>query len=167
MRQIALAAMTALSFWGCGSSSNGPADPTEFSPRDAALPPDASATVPDAGAAVSDAATAPDASTGEVTLTINNFLAWCAVSVTQPAGAALADPAKSATNTLSEPAGTVVVLHAVAASAAFEWVPAGGTGGWSGSIDVGQDPTAHDVTVTLDSSKTVDVCCPFADGTGC
>jgi hypothetical protein len=109
----------------------------------------------------------PDASVPEVKLTVSNFLAWCAITVAQPSGATLANPPTSATNSLTEPAGTVVVLHGAPASAAFEWVPAGGVGGWSGAIDPGQDPKGTDVTVTLDASKTVDVCCPFTDGSGC
>jgi hypothetical protein len=110
----------------------------------------------------------PGTTTGNThNLTLSNFEAWCAITVAQPDGTSLPNGATAANNVVALPAGTVVKLHGEAAGSAFEWVPAGGRGGWSGAIDPGQDRLAKDVTVTLDGDKTVNVCCPFTNGTGC
>ncbi len=159
---------------GPDASVSQPPDAAAPGPDAATEPPDAASEPPDAASEPPDAAEpadanqeAPDASATTATLFIDNFLAWCAVTVTQPAGATLTDPATSASNSLTAPIGTVVVLHGEPASASFEWVPAGGTGGWSGDIDPGQDGKSKDVTITLTGEKSVSVCCPFTDGTGC
>jgi hypothetical protein len=104
---------------------------------------------------------------GTFTLTIANFASWCAIAVTQPAGTALPNGASGATNVLSLPANTVVRLHGEPASSTFIWAPSAGKGGWSGGIDSNQNPLSKDTQVTLSASKAINVCCPFADGTGC
>ena len=87
-----------------------------------------------------------------VTLKLEDYLSWCSVSVNQ--GTASAD----ATQTLTVPQGTVVPLTADAASSVFVW------GYWVGTD--GDTNASHDTgkaaTVTMDKSKVVQACCPFA-----
>lgn len=108
----------------------------------------------DAGPAL-DAGTTDDAGPSVdggamVTLTVQNYLAWCSVSV---AGGA-ASPA--AIQTITVPVGTVVALDA-SALAGFVW------GYWFGTD--GDTSAAHDTTmttmVTVDADMTVQACCPF------
>jgi hypothetical protein len=100
-------------------------------------------------------------------LTVSNFDSWCAITVTQPSGTVLPNGATGASNKVTLAGGTVVKLHGEPAGGSFEWAPSTGHGGWSGAIDNGQDPLSKDTTVTLNADKTVNVCCPFKDGTGC
>lgn len=120
----------------------------------------------------STTATGPTGSTGTTgstsfNLTLSNFEAWCAITVTQPAGTTLPAGASGSNNVVAFPSGTVVKLHGEPASSYFEWAPSTGHGGWSGAIDPGQDPISKDITVTLTENQTVNVCCPFTNGSGC
>jgi hypothetical protein len=84
-----------------------------------------------------------------VTLTINNFLAWCSVSengVVDPSGNVYAN---------SFPQGTQVFLHSEPSSSFFVWRY------WTG-IDPGGDVTSKDAVVTMSSDRSVLACCPLA-----
>jgi hypothetical protein len=111
---------------GCGSSYSAPSD--------------------------SSTSTSTPTSAGEVTLKLENYLAWCSVAVN--GGAASVD----ATQTLVVPQGTAVPLTADAANSIFVWGYWAGTDGDTGaSHDAGKS-----ATVTMDKSKVVQACCPFA-----
>ena len=94
----------------------------------------------------------PDSS-ALVKLTVQNYLAWCSVSV--QGGAATTD----AVQTLNVSAGTVVNLSGDKASGTFVW------GYWVGTA--GDTGTAHDTkkvtTVTVTKDTIVQACCPFAN----
>jgi hypothetical protein len=96
--------------------------------------------------------TSTNTSTLDVALKLEDYLSWCSVSVN--GGTASAD----ATQTLTVPQGTMVPLSASAASSVFVW------GYWVGSD--GDTSASHDTgqaaTVTMDKSKVVQACCPFA-----
>ncbi len=81
-----------------------------------------------------------------VTLSINDYLAWC--SVTEQ-GAAYA-------TSMTFPKGTVVNLDAMPVSTAFVW------GYWTGTD--GDTTASHDknmmTTVTMSGDKSVVACCP-------
>jgi hypothetical protein len=102
----------------------------------------------------SDTSTSTSTSTSGagVTLKLENYLSWCSVSVNQ--GTASAD----ATQTLTVPEGTVVPLSATAASNVFVW---GYWVGTDGDTSASHD-TAQAAMVTMDKSKVVQACCPFA-----
>jgi hypothetical protein len=90
---------------------------------------------------------APGAGGGsDVTLSINDYLAWC--SVTEQ-GATYA-------TSMTFPKGTVVNLGAMPVSTAFVW------GYWTGTD--GDTTAAHDTkmttTVTMTGDKSVVACCP-------
>lgn len=86
-------------------------------------------------------------------LAIDNYLAWCTVSVN--GGPFSANPAP----TVYAP-GTVVPLSGQPASPTFIW------GYWRFTDVAGHD--VNQVTqVTMTSDRTVFVCCPFSNGTGC
>ena len=87
------------------------------------------------------------------TLTIDNYLAWCEVSV-DGAPLSINPPPTQFTQ------GTVVPLSAEPASSAFIW-------GYWRFTDVSGHDTSPNTTVTMTSDRTVFVCCPFTDGTGC
>ena len=86
-------------------------------------------------------------------LTIDNFLAWCSVSV--DGGVASANPPP----TPFIP-GTIVPLDGQPVSATFIW------GYWRFTDVPGHDTNQH-TTVTMTGDHTVFVCCPFTNGTGC
>jgi hypothetical protein len=97
---------------------------------------------------------------GTVTLTVNNILAWCDVSVNGGAASA------ASTQTVEVPAGTVVPLMATARTG-FIW-----DYGWDGTDnDPGTGADQHDTMmntqVTVNADAVVRVCCPFPDGSGC
>lgn len=99
-------------------------------------------------------------------LTINNVLSWCTISITNPA-TTLPNGATAASNVVSFPDGTVVHLHGDKASSSFKWATSASEGGWQMGVDAGQDPVSQDTVVTMTSDKTVKVCCPFTNGSGC
>lgn len=86
-------------------------------------------------------------------LTIDNFLAWCSVSVNSAATTPNPPP------TPFTP-GAVVSLFGQPVSQNFIW------GYWSGTDVPGHDGNQTS-TVTMTSDRTVFVCCPFTNGTGC
>jgi len=86
-------------------------------------------------------------------LTIDNYLAWCSVSVNGAAATANPPP------TPFSP-GTVVPLFGQPVSATFIW-------GYWRFTDVPGHDTNQNTTVTMTSDRTVFVCCPFTNGTGC
>ena len=89
---------------------------------------------------------------GEPTLKLESYLSWCSVSVN--GGAASTD----ATQTLTVASGTMVPLSATPASSVFVWGYWVGTDGHTGA----SHDTAQAATVTMDKSKVVQACCPFA-----
>jgi ABC-type Fe3+-hydroxamate transport system substrate-binding protein len=89
---------------------------------------------------------------GEPTLKLESYLSWCSVSVN--GGAASTD----ATQTLTVASGTMVPLSATPASSVFVWGYWVGTDGDTGA----SHDTAQAATVTMDKSKVVQACCPFA-----
>lgn len=86
-------------------------------------------------------------------LTIDNYLAWCSVSVNNAAATANPPP------TPFTP-GTVVPLFGQPVSATFIW-------GYWRFTDVPGHDINQNTTVTMTSDRTVFVCCPFTNGTGC
>ena len=90
------------------------------------------------------------------TLTINNFEAWCVVSVD---GSSYAPAIPAASYRI----GTVVDLSAQPATMEFVW------GYWTGTD--GDTGPAHDhsqnTTVTMTADKSVLACCPFSGSTTC
>ncbi len=110
-----------------------------------------------------DTGTRPDASDGAAndagdagatsTLKIEDYLAWCSVSVNDGGASA------ASLRTLTVPTGTVVTLSGDTASAvAFVW------GYWVGTS--GDTTATHDqskiTTVTMSGDKTVQACCPLS-----
>ena len=87
------------------------------------------------------------------TLTIDNYLAWCSVSV--DGGVATANPPPA-----QFPSGAVVPLFGQPVSALFIW------GYWRFTDVLGHD-TSQNTSVAMTSDRTVFVCCPFTDGSGC
>jgi hypothetical protein len=155
--------MAVLLFAGCGSSS-----PTNT--IYAAVHFDASAPAIDGAAGADSAPTADSAPAADAfradaatmaTLTFNNFAVWCKITVN---GTDVFDgsnpPAKP------YPIGTVVNLagDAKTTSPAGQFI-------WGYWVGVDPNATVHDTsqtaTVTMDTDKTVFVCCPFSDGSGC
>jgi hypothetical protein len=91
----------------------------------------------------------------DFTLTIDNYLAWCSVSV--DGGATTPNPPPT-----QFPPGTVVPLFGEPVSATFIW------GYWRFTdADAGGHDTNQNATVTMGSDRTVFVCCPFTNGSGC
>jgi hypothetical protein len=104
---------------------------------------------------------------GTATLTVADFDSWCALSVTSPANTTLPSGASGASNAITLPVNTVITLHAEPNSG-FTWATtAARGGGWSGTLDSGTDPLSKSINVTLGASKSIKVCCPFPDGSGC
>lgn len=99
-------------------------------------------------------------------LTVNNFLSWCSLSVTAPANTTLPSGATAASNKLTVAKNAVVSLHGEPTTG-FIWAPSVGKGGWSGEIDAGQNTIGKNINVTMSGNKTIGVCCPFPDGSGC
>ena len=89
---------------------------------------------------------------GEPTLKLESYLSWCSVSVN--GGAASTD----ATQTLTVASGTMVPLSATPSSSVFVW---GYWVGTDGDTSASHD-TAQAAVVTMDKSKVVQACCPFA-----
>jgi hypothetical protein len=93
-----------------------------------------------------------DGGTATHTLTLNDYLSWCSVTVNSGTAST------TATQTLTFPAGTVVNLGGDKASSTFVW------GYWVGTT--GDTSATHDkamtTTVKMDQDRTVQACCPFA-----
>jgi len=90
-------------------------------------------------------------STTQFTLTIDNYLGWCSVTVN---GTAYAGPR-------TFPEGTVAALHGDTANATlFVW------GFWT-RTDHGDHDTMMSTTVTMTANKTVFACCPDIGFTTC
>ena len=109
----------------------------------------ASPTPPDCGGTT----TSTTIATGSTaTLTLEDYLSWCSVSVN--GGAA----SRAASQTLTFPMNSVVSLRADKANSTFVF------GYWVGTAgDTGPShDTAMATTVTMDGNKTVQACCPFA-----
>lgn len=83
-------------------------------------------------------------------LTIDNYLAWCNVTVGN-------DAPTSADISKAFPDGTVVPLHAEPADP-FVW------GFWTGT-DTGGIDANQDAEVTMSTDRNVFVCCPLSGGT--
>lgn len=88
------------------------------------------------------------------TLTVQNFLGWCSISIAGGVSSTAANPPP-----IDFPSGTVVPLSGAPASG-FIW------GYWTGTDVAGHD-TNTDTTVTMTADRSVFVCCPFPDGSGC
>lgn len=122
--------------------------------------PDAHVTF-DVPVVVDDQGPAPDAPPADAktgfTLRFTNALNWCDLTVDGTKFVASAPLDKSYAKD------TVVHLHAAPTSATFIW------GYWTGTDAVTgtTHDTAQDATVTMSADKTVYVCCPFPNGTGC
>jgi hypothetical protein len=95
-----------------------------------------------------------DAAMGNmVTLKLENYLAWCTVTVNNGTPDSL-----DSVQMLQFPQGTVVNLHGDTKSAAsFFWAYWVGTAGDTTSAH----DTAMTTTVTMDANKTVQACCPI------
>ena len=114
-----------------------------------------------------DSSTPTTPSTQTATLTIANFDTWCTLSVTSPANTPLPNGATASSNTITEPVGTLVTLHAEPNNG-FIWpTTASGSAGWTGNLDGGTSSLNKTVNVTLTANKSVKACCPFPDGSGC
>jgi ABC-type Fe3+-hydroxamate transport system substrate-binding protein len=87
-----------------------------------------------------------------VTLKLEDYLSWCSVSV----NGAVASTSETQTVTVLQ--GTAVELSANAASSVFVWGYWVGTDGDTGA----SHDTSQAATVTMDKSKVVQACCPFA-----
>ncbi len=98
----------------------------------------------------SDSATEDAAATFE--LQVENYLSWCSISID---GGAESTTERQA---FSFPAGTVVDLSGDLANSTFVW---GYWYGTDGDTTADHD-TNHDTTVTMDSDKLIQACCPFA-----
>ena len=151
MRSLAFVFASSLLAVACSSKESSPDAPRAIDTPVAAI--DAPPNTPDAPPA--------DAKTG-FTLHLTNALNWCDVTVDGTKFTASAPADKSYAKD------TVVHLHA-------DPTP-NGTGGsnfiwgyWTGTDAVSgtTHDTAQDATVTMSADKTVYVCCPFPNGTGC
>jgi len=120
--------------------------------------PAATADAPPAGATPdAPAAATPDAPSGTstFTLTIDNYLGWCSITVN--GGMAFTDMTKSFTL----PASSHAQLHGdTSDSIYFVW------GFWSGT-DAGDHDASKSTTVTMTGDKTVRACCPDVGQTTC
>lgn len=89
-----------------------------------------------------------DGASGTVTLTINNYLNWCTVSVNGGTTTTM-DP-------ISVPVApnTVVNLHADTAGSSFVW------GYWLGVDGDGGHDTNMNATATVTKNMTIQACCP-------
>jgi hypothetical protein len=105
-------------------------------------------------------------SSGNVTLTVSNVLSWCSLSITSPGNTTLPNGATASSNVLTLPANTTVSLH-VEPNAGFIWPTTTTQGGWSGDLDAGTDRLSKSISVKLSTNKSIKVCCPFPNGTGC
>ncbi len=140
----------ALLLIGCNNNSPAPVpDLSMAASGDMAMAP-----APDMATAAGDMAMASGdmASGGMVTLTLENYLSWCTVSVNGGAGSTVA------TQTLQFPSGTVVNLSGDKASNVFVW---GYWFGTDGDVNAGHDKSMA-TTVTMSGDKKVQACCPFA-----
>jgi hypothetical protein len=95
----------------------------------------------------SSSPSAVDAGGGsDVTLSINNYLAWCTVT----------EQSEAYMMSMEFPTGTVVNLDAMPVADSFVW------GYWTGTD--GDTTASHDTnmmtTVTMSSDKSVEACCP-------
>jgi hypothetical protein len=88
-----------------------------------------------------------------VTLTIDNYLAWCSVQIESQA------PSAALTQQITVPRDTVVHLKGMPANAAFVWGYWTGTDGAAGGAAGGKD-TNKSATVTMSADKNVGACCP-------
>lgn len=109
----------------------------------------------------------PSSIPGTATLTVANFDSWCTLSVTSPANTPLPGGATGTSNAITVAVNTVVSLHAEPTTG-FTWPSTAAAGvGWTGTLDSGTDQLSKSINVTVDASKSIRVCCPFPNGSGC
>jgi hypothetical protein len=104
----------------------------------------------------SDASDASDASDGapQVTLTVNDYLSWCKVTVNGGA------PNIASPQMYTYPANTVITAVGDTANvAAFYWGYWGNVGPDGGLADGGED-LSKTVTFTITADTTLNACCP-------
>ncbi len=137
----------------CSSSSNPPAAPSDAAPSEAATSSDAMS-VAEEGTAVSEGGS------GNVTLTVLNFLSWCSLTIN--GGAA----STGASQTASVAAGSTVTLVVTPASSAFmigsdPWFGVSqNDGGAAPGTDNGTGTTETSMaTVVVTGNQCVSVCC--------
>ena len=98
----------------------------------------------------------PDLTPGAPTLTVNNTLSWCTVTVTIPNQTAVTFSNNN--HAFMAPSGTTVMLHAVP-NPTFQPVK------WTGVTTMnGADAT---YVMTAAGMQMVTACCPLSNGTGC
>lgn len=90
------------------------------------------------------------------TLSIDNYLAWCSVSVDGGVATPNPPPAQFVP-------GTVVSLFGQPVSATFIW----GYWRFTDAAPGGGHDISQNATVTMTSDRTVFVCCSFTNGSGC
>lgn len=107
-------------------------------------------------ASCSSSSSQSDAPGSLPTLTVNNTLSWCDVTVT--VGSAAAVTFANASHAFSAAAATSVTLHATPHPTFLAVV-------WTGATTM----TGADATYTMTSAatQTVTACCPLSNGTGC
>jgi len=151
-------ALMILLLLGCGDDTQpGPADSGAADAPGGTDGPHADAPTVDAPSSI-DGPEGGDGGATMHTLTLNNTLSWCTVSVNGGTSST------AASRTFMFPAGTVVNLHGdTADSTVFVW------GFWTGTD--GDTTANHDhnmsTTVTMSSDKTVVACCPDIGQTTC
>ena len=134
----------------CSSKSTPSTDAPPSSNPDAAKTFDAPPGAPDAKPA--------DAKNG-FTLHIINQLAWCDITVD---GTKYVPPNEPPDMTYAK--GTVVHLFGEPESTTFKW---GFWLGTDGQNDGGTQDTSQTATITMNADMTVQVCCPFTNGSTC
>jgi len=91
----------------------------------------------------------------QVTLTLNDYLAWCRVTIDRGGPEVSSFPSYTITRQFDE--GRVVVLHGdTASAAAFYWRYWTGTDAAGAGMDFNMD-----ATVTMSGDKSVLACCPL------
>lgn len=93
------------------------------------------------------------------TLHIVNQLAWCDITVD---GTKYVPPDEPPDTVYAK--GTVVHLFGEPESSTFKW---GFWLGTDGQLDGGTQDTSQTATITMNADMTVQVCCPFTNGTTC
>ncbi len=97
---------------------------------------------------------------GGDTLTINNYLSWCNVTVNGGSGSS------APSQMLTETDGAKITVTATPL-ATFVWGYWQGTDGDAGGASHDQGTgTDHTTTITMSGNKTIDACCP-EPGQGC
>jgi hypothetical protein len=142
----------------CSSSSSGGGT----TPTDAGQQKDGTTATNDSGGSTDDGSTGTDdgstgtdsATSGGPTLTINNYLSWCAVTFNG------GTPSTMGMQTIPLEAGTSVMLHGdTATDASFYWGYWGNTDMIGMPADGGMDLN-KDLSFTLTNSVTLNACCP-------